>query len=100
MKLVPSLMTRILRDFCHVEWYEVKELRVLIASGDAKFDVELFKKELAECIMSYPAIPVVEINRLSGNEFRTQDEARRWLTEIRRDVLEFETSASDPKRIL
>jgi len=86
MEMIPSLLARILQDFCHVEWFEVQELRALVAIGNAKFDVELFRSELAECIMKYPAIPVVEINGLSGNEFETQEEARRWLAEIRQGV--------------
>lgn len=86
MKMIPSLLARVLHDFCHVEWFEVEGLRVLVASGAAKFDVELFRRELAECIMSYPAIPVAEINGLSGNEFETQGDARRWLAEIRQRV--------------
>lgn len=86
MEMVPALLARILRDFCHIEWYEVKELRTLVASGSARFDVGLFRRELAECIMSHPAIPVVAINLLTGNDFGTQEEARRWLAEIRREV--------------
>ncbi len=86
MEAIPSSLAGIIRDFFHVEWFELKELRALVSNGAARFDVELFRRELSECIMSYPAIPVVEINGLSGNEFETQEEVRRWLAEIRQGV--------------
>ena len=84
--MVPSLLALILRDFCHVEWYEVKELKAAVDSGVAKFDIKLFRQELAECILCYPAIPIAEINSLTGNEFQTQDEVRQWLAGIRQSV--------------
>lgn len=84
--MVSSLLAHILRDFCHVEWYEVEELKAAVNSGSVKFDVELFRLELADCIMNYPAIPTDEINRLTGNEFQTQEEVRQWLDGIWRSV--------------
>lgn len=84
--MVPSLLACILRDFCHVEWYELKELRAVANNDAAKFDVGLFRLELSECIMSYPAIPMDEINGLTDNEFQTQDEVHQWLDSIRQSV--------------
>ena len=84
--MIPPLLASILRDFCHVEWYEMTELKALALEGDARFDVALFRRELVDCILSHPAIPVVQINSLTGNEFETQDEARQWLVGIQQGL--------------
>lgn len=86
--MIPPLLASILRDFCHVEWYEMTELKEFALEGQSRFDVALFRRELVECILSYPAIPLVEINGLTGNEFATQDEARQWLVAIQQGLFE------------
>ena len=74
---------RILRSFCHVEWYEVDELAVLIKSGRAKFNVDLLKSQFLHLIENSDGM-ASEINKITSNEFESDEEARAWVVEIYR----------------
>jgi len=82
---LPEPLKVVLRDFCHVEWYEVGELSEAISNGVTKFDAKLFKNQLNELLASNSA-PIQEINTLTGNEFESIEELRAWLTEIQYQV--------------
>ena len=43
---LPEPLRVVLRDFCHVEWYEIDELAQLVESGGAKFDVAALEKQI------------------------------------------------------
>ncbi|WP_447585016.1 hypothetical protein [Pseudoxanthomonas mexicana] len=85
MTNLPEPLRVVLRDFCHVEWYEIDELAQLVESGGAKFDVAALEKQIEELLLS-GSPPLCEINMLTANEFESGDELRTWLLEIRRRV--------------
>ena len=76
---------RVLKDFCHVEWYEVNELAALVDSGAAKFDVNALRQQF-ESLLSQPNGIAIQINKLTANEFDSDEEARVWLEDIYRKV--------------
>jgi NTP pyrophosphatase (non-canonical NTP hydrolase) len=78
-------LSRILKDFCHVEWYEVNELSELVNSGSAKFDIHALREQF-EDLLANPAGIASQINEISANEFESDEEARNWLAEIYRRV--------------
>lgn len=84
--VLPPLLALVLRDFCHVEWWEVDELRELVSTGNAHFDTERLEGELTRIAEDHLMIPVLQINDLTGNEFQNQEEAREWLAAIHRAV--------------
>ena len=75
----------VLKDFCHVEWYEVNELAALVDSGAAKFDVNALRQQF-ESLLSQPNGIAIQINKLTANEFDSDEEARVWLEDIYRKV--------------
>lgn len=85
MTNIPEPMQTVLRDYCHVEWYEVDELAADLKNKHQTFDVEPLQAQLQE-IISAKEIPFVEINSLTSNEFCSAEEARIWLQEIYRRV--------------
>jgi hypothetical protein len=78
-------IVRILKDFCHVEWYEVDELAALVKSGSAKFDVNTLRQQF-ESLLSQPNGIAPPINKLTANEFESDEEARFWLEDVYRKV--------------
>ncbi len=82
MRKIPEPLRIVLKDFCHVEWYEVDELAEAIKSGDLKLDVTVFEKQLNELLLDH-SIPVDDINELTGNEFESQSEVKQWLSDIK-----------------
>ena len=76
---------RALQDFCHVEWYEVEELAMLARSGEAKFDVAALRQQF-ELLLSRPAGIYMPLNKLTANEFESDEEARAWLESIYRII--------------
>jgi hypothetical protein len=76
---------RVLKDFCHVEWYEVDELAALVSVGAAKFDVNALRQQF-ESLLSRPDGIATPINKLTANEFESDEEARAWLEDVYRKV--------------
>jgi len=87
MTRLPEPLATVLRDFCHVEWFEVDELAAHIHQGDLPIDFEKFAAQLQEAIAA-KNLPVAGINELTANEFASTDEARRWLHDIFAAVFE------------
>lgn len=85
MQRIPEPLNVVLKDFCHVEWYEVDELAESITVGGVRFDVDAFKVQIAELLRS-ESMPIEEINALTGNEFESDDEVKAWLSEIHEKV--------------
>lgn len=82
---IPEPMQSVLRDYCHVEWYEVDELAADVKNQRRTFDVEVLRAQLLAAI-SAKEIPFVEINNLTSNEFGSAEEGRIWLGDIYRRV--------------
>lgn len=76
---------RILRSFCHVEWYEVDELAELVKGGVAKFDIGALKNQF-EYLIANPQGIANGINEITANEFESDAEARIWLERIYQKV--------------
>jgi hypothetical protein len=85
MTILEEPIGRVLKDFCHVEWYEVNELAALVDSGAAKFDVNELRRQF-ELALTRPNGIAIPINKLTANEFESDDEARVWLEDIYRRV--------------
>lgn len=85
MSGLPDPLKRALRNFCHVEWVEVRELRDLIKVGRIGYDVKLLEDQMDHYVESGD-LPVEEINKLTSNEFESPEEAAEWLTKIRNVV--------------
>ena len=85
MTTLQEPIARILKDFCHVEWYEVDELAALVSGGTAKFDVNALRQQF-ETLMLRPNGIAVPINKLTANEFESDGEARAWLEDVYRKV--------------
>jgi len=71
----------VLRDYCHVEWYELDELVDDVLAQRKKFSVHDLKKQF-ENIISGSAPCAIQINSLTANEFESEGEAKKWLSEI------------------
>ena len=81
MNLLELLSGRVLRDYCHVEWWEVGELARDVASKHAQFDVEALRTEL-EYFCANPSGIASPINHLTANDFESDAEARAWLVDV------------------
>ena len=80
----------VLKDFCHVEWYDIAALAKLIQSGGAKFDSNLLQHQF-ESLLSTPFKITSPINELTANEFESEEETRKWLQEIYKKAFSCET---------
>ena len=87
MNELPQLIKEILRNYCHVEWWEVDELVCDVGSGCQKFDVSALKSQF-EMLIKSDACIYETINKLTANEFETDEEAKVWLDAIYRKVFE------------
>lgn len=85
MRELPQPIRDILRDYCHVEWYEVSELAEDIKNQNQKFSAAALKHQFEQLINSSNDISPT-INKITGNEFETDDEARIWLEDIYRII--------------
>ena len=87
MNELPQPIKEILRNYCHVEWWEVDELVYDVRSGCQKFDVPALRSQFETLIKSDARI-YETINKLTANEFKTDEEAKIWLDAIYRKVFE------------
>lgn len=78
MNQLPEPLRSILRDYCHVEWFELDELAEDVRTARQKFDADSFRKQLLELISGKSQI-ACELNILTANEFESDDQARAWL---------------------
>lgn len=81
MNELPQPIREVLRNYCHVEWWEVDELVDDVNNGRQKFDVTALKFQFDELIKSDEGI-YKAINKLTANEFETDEEVKVWLTAI------------------
>jgi len=82
---LPDPLHTTLRDYCHVEWFELDELVEDVRSRRQKFDVDLLKAQF-ESLLSEDVVDQDLINRLTANEFESQAEVKSWLEAIYRRV--------------
>jgi hypothetical protein len=85
MTELPEPIKSVLRDYCHVEWYEVDELAVDIQTECQKFDVKKLKEQFESLITSSQGYSL-QINQLTSNEFESEEEVKIWLREIYKTV--------------
>jgi len=81
MRELPEPIKSVLRDYCHVEWYEVDELANDVQTESEKFDIKKLKGQFEELVNSSDDYSF-QINHLTSNEFGSREEARAWLSEI------------------
>lgn len=81
MEKIKEPLETALRNFCHVEWYEIDELAHLVESGEIAFDASSLKKQMLDLIQASD-FPLDELNRITSNEFDSAAEAKKWLSEI------------------
>jgi len=81
MNELPEPINSVLRDYCHVEWYEVDELADDVKKVNKKFDVAELKKQFELMIATTEDI-TQQVNTLTFNEFATMEEVHAWLGEI------------------
>ena len=86
-KIVSQPLALILRDFCHVEWFEIEDLKNAINGGAPgfKIDTGLLKNQFDQ-LLSEDEVPFEEINSLTLNEFESTSEAKDWLLKIYKKV--------------
>jgi hypothetical protein len=80
---IPEPLKSVLRDYCHVEWFEIDELTGDVANRCQAFDAEALQTQFREAISSGD-IPFLEINDLTSNEFESAAAAKAWLEDIYR----------------
>jgi hypothetical protein len=81
MAELPEPIKSVLRDYCHVEWFELDELAEDVQTGRQKFDVEELKEQFQSLLSSHEDY-VTEINQLTLNEFESEGELNEWLVGI------------------
>lgn len=75
---VPEPMRTVLRDYLHVEWYELDELALDLRRMEWN---DRFKAQLREAIVN-DTLQTNLVEALTGQEFRNQSELKQWLIEI------------------
>ena len=80
---IPEPLRVVIRDFLHVEWFEVEDLRRAVQGflPGFKVDVRLLQQQFDEFLVG-AELPFKEINALTSNEFESSSEARSWLSDI------------------
>ncbi|HWW07793.1 hypothetical protein [Collimonas sp.] len=87
MNELPEPIKSILRDYCHVEWFEVDELADDVRNGHPKFNVAELKDQFEWLISTTDDICQV-VNDLTLNEFESMDEVHTWLDKIYQEVFQ------------
>lgn len=82
MPRIQEPLRTVLRDFRHVEWYEVDELAQWVQGGTASFNLVALDEQLAELLAASAELPVGEIDDPTANEFESADEAKVWLSSV------------------
>jgi hypothetical protein len=78
MNKIESPLREILRGYCHVEWFEIEDLREKITHRRIAIDSSLLSSQLLT-LKSQESLPIEEINSITSNEFESNSEARAWL---------------------
>ena len=80
MAELPEPLRSVLRDYCHVEWFDVDELAADVRTGRQAFDVDALRTQLRSLVDA--GADAGEITRLTAHEFTSSGEATAWLGEI------------------
>jgi len=81
MQDVPNPLGQVLRDYLHVEWYELNDLIAEVQSPHWGVGVDSFKQQLQSAI-TQGNLSVESVRRLTGQEFHSQRELTAWLMEL------------------
>ncbi|MDC8013733.1 hypothetical protein [Tahibacter soli] len=84
-------LKRVMRDFLHVEWCCVDDLRDKIRSSELGLDIDALRKQFLQLI-SNDEVPLQDINDLTANEFEDAGEVKKWAEGIYRRVFDVERS--------
>jgi hypothetical protein len=78
---IPEPLRTVLRDYLHVEWYEIDELAIDVKSSEWVRKVGPFKSQLRDAILV--RTPSVEaVHAITSQEFENQDQLVNWLREV------------------
>lgn len=78
---IPEPLRTVLRDYLHVEWYELHELAADVQNPDWNQSVGPFKSQLREAILE--RTPSIEaIHALTGQEFESKTRLVEWLKKV------------------
>jgi hypothetical protein len=79
MRDIPEPLRQVLRDYLHVEWYELNELISDIQSPKWNVSLDDFKMQL-RCAIVQEDLSIEAIRQLTGHEFTRQTELTNWLS--------------------
>ena len=74
-------LKRILREFLHLEWYSVNELKEKLRAGALGVDADRHRLQFKQ-IVDGEDIPIQDVNDLTANQFESADEVRAWASGI------------------
>ena len=78
---IPEPLRTVMRDYLHVEWYELHEFAADVKAADCEKKFGSFKLQLRAAILT--GTPSIEtVYALTGQEFESQDQLVTWLKEV------------------
>ncbi|MDI4635815.1 hypothetical protein J7U46_22305 [Pelomonas sp. V22] len=81
----PETLLRVLRDYLHVEWYELDELKADVKPDEWMRRNASFKAELQNSLHG-PFPFVSAVNAETGHEFQSEAELVTWLKDLRQSL--------------
>jgi hypothetical protein len=90
---IPEPFRSVLRDYLHVEWYELDDLRVEITQEKWVDRLGLFREQLHDAAFGQPP-SIKAIFELTGQEFKDEAELIEWLRSLWTSLYETPNAAS------
>jgi hypothetical protein len=81
MQEVPNPLGQVLRDYLHVEWYELDDLVAELKNPHWGVSADHLKQQLKNAIMQ-ENLPIEGVHQLTGQDFESQTELTAWLSEL------------------
>jgi hypothetical protein len=81
IQAISEPLATVLRDYLHVEWYELAELAAAVKDSTWRVDHVAFKAQLHQAIASATA-SMEAVKSLTGQEFDDPEQLRDWLSSI------------------
>jgi len=78
---IPNPLRQVLRDYLHVEWYELSELALDATKPEWIKRLGGFKMQLRDAIL-LQNITTEAVYKLTGQEFEDQTALNAWLSEL------------------
>ncbi|KQV40170.1 hypothetical protein [Massilia sp. Root335] len=92
---LPEPIRSVLRDYCHVEWFEIAELADEVLNQRQQFDTALLKSQLESFIKSPNGLRDA-VNKLTLNELTSDEEVQLWGKEIYELVFPSDYQQTEP----